>query len=138
MEEQEFDYDGAIVVVETAVDEIVLIHPSGGPPDAPASLPGNPCQPGESPRDGAVRITGEMTGLQVEIVRELVTFIQQGTPTGTMRAHGYLARPAGGTLLAVGPEGPVATYSVDALPAIIPVRVAIKRVLDVYLAQRES
>jgi hypothetical protein len=38
-----FDYHGALVVVETDVGEIVFIHPPGGPPEAPASLPGNPC-----------------------------------------------------------------------------------------------
>lgn len=51
-----------------------------------------------------------MTGLEVEIVRELVTFIQPGTPTGTMCAHGYLARVTGGSMLADRPEGPVRTY----------------------------
>ena len=34
-----FDYDGALVVVETNAGEIVLIHPPGGPLEAPASLP---------------------------------------------------------------------------------------------------
>jgi hypothetical protein len=47
-----------------------------------------------------------MTGLEVEIVRELVTFIQLGTPTGTMCAHGYLVRVTAGSMLAEGPEGP--------------------------------
>jgi ADP-ribose pyrophosphatase YjhB (NUDIX family) len=65
-----FDYHGALVVVETDNAEIVLIHPAGGPPEAPASLPSNPCEPGESPDDGAVRMGREMTGLDV-VVREL-------------------------------------------------------------------
>jgi hypothetical protein len=36
-----------------------------------------------------------MTGLDV-VVREFVTFIQEGTPTGTMSAHGYIGRVTGG------------------------------------------
>jgi ADP-ribose pyrophosphatase YjhB (NUDIX family) len=131
-----FDYHGALVVVETADDELVLIHPAGAPADAPASLPSNPCEPGEDPAAGAVRMVREMTGLEVEVVREIVTFIQEGTPTGTMCAHGYLARVVGGTLLDDGPEGSVRAYPVDALPAIVPIRVANQRTLAAYLEQR--
>jgi ADP-ribose pyrophosphatase YjhB (NUDIX family) len=131
-----FDYHGALVVVETPDDRIVFIHPAGGTAEAPASLPSNPCEPGESPESGAVRMAREMTGLDVDIVREVVTFIQEGTPTGTMCAHGYLARVTGGTLLEAGPEGPVRAYPIDGLPAIIPIRVANQRVLAAYLAQR--
>lgn len=130
------DYHGALVVIETHTGEIVFIHPPGAPAEAPASLPGNPCTPGEAPADGAVRMAREMTGLEVEIVREFVTFIQPGTPTGTMCAHGYLARVTGGSMLAEGPEGPVRAYPLGALPAIMPVRVANQRVLSAYLAQR--
>lgn len=133
-----FDYHGALVVVETDDGEIVFIHPPGGAPEAPASLPSNPCEPGEAPRDGAVRMVREMTGLDVEIVREIVTFIQEGTPTGTMCAHGYLARVTGGTMAASGPEGQVRAYPLDALPAIIPVRIANQRVLAAYLRQRAT
>ena len=75
----------------------------------------------------------EMTGLEVAIVREFVTFIQPGTPTGTMCAHGYLARVTGGSMLAEGPEGPVRAYPLEALPAIVPIRVANQRVLSAYL-----
>jgi hypothetical protein len=32
-----FDYHGALVVVETENNEIVLIHPLGGPDHSPAS-----------------------------------------------------------------------------------------------------
>jgi len=136
LEGAEYDYHGALVVVETDDDEIVMIHPKGGTPDAPASLPSNPCAPGEDPDIGAVRMVREMTGLDVELLREHVTFIQQGTPTGTMCAHGYVARVVGGTQLSEGPEGPVRAYRVDALPALIPVRVANQRTLDAYLEQR--
>jgi len=76
-----------------------------------------------------------MTGLEIAIVREFVTFIQEGTPTGTMRAHGYIARVTGGALTEDGPEGPARAYSLDALPAIMPIRVANQRVLDAYLEQ---
>jgi hypothetical protein len=38
-----FDYHGAMVVVETEVGEIVFIHLHGRTPDAPASLPIDPC-----------------------------------------------------------------------------------------------
>jgi ADP-ribose pyrophosphatase YjhB (NUDIX family) len=93
-----FDYDGALVVVETNAGEIVLIHPPGGPLEAPASLPSDPCRPGEPPQEAAVRMVREMTGLDVTIVQEFITFIQEGTPTGTMNAHGYMARVTGGTL----------------------------------------
>jgi ADP-ribose pyrophosphatase YjhB (NUDIX family) len=128
------DYDGALVVVETDNDEIVLIHPTGGPPDAPASLPSNPCEPGESPEAAAVRMVREMTGLDV-VVREFVTFIQEGTPTGTMRAHGYIGRITGGSLINDGPQGPAQAYPRDALPRLIPIRVANQRTLDAYLGQ---
>jgi ADP-ribose pyrophosphatase YjhB (NUDIX family) len=133
-----FDYHGALVVIETDNGEIVFIHPSGGAPEAYASLPSNPCHPGESPEDGAVRMAREMTGLGVTILRELVTFIQVGTPTGTMCAHGYVARVTGGAMLDVGPEGPVRAYPVDRLPKIIPIRVANQRVLDAYLDERRE
>lgn len=129
----QFDYHGALVVVETDGGDIVLIHPPGAPGEAPASLPSNPCEPGETPEDGAVRMVREMTGLDAVIVREFVTFIQEGTPTGTMCAHGYLARAVGGALTDDGAEGPARAYSLDALPAIMPVRVANQRVLDAYL-----
>jgi ADP-ribose pyrophosphatase YjhB (NUDIX family) len=70
-----FDYHGALVVVETANDQIVFIHPPGGTPDAPGSLPSDPCGPGESPEVAAVRIVREKTGLDFAIVREFITFI---------------------------------------------------------------
>jgi ADP-ribose pyrophosphatase YjhB (NUDIX family) len=133
---ESFDYHGALVVIETDAGEVVFIHPSGGTPEAPASLPSNPCEPGESPEAGAVRMAREMTGLNVTIVGEFITFIQEGTPTGTMCAHGYRARAVGGTLLDVGAEGPVRAYPIDALPAIIPIRAANQRVLDAYLELR--
>jgi ADP-ribose pyrophosphatase YjhB (NUDIX family) len=135
---QSFDYHGALVVIETDAGEIVFIHPPGGTPEAPASLPSNPCEPGEPPEAGAVRMAREMTGLEVAIVGEVITFIQKGTPTGTMCAHGYRARVIGGTLLNIGSEGPVRAYPIDALPAIIPIRVANQRVLDAYLEQRDQ
>jgi len=136
--ERPFDYHGALVVVETAAGDIVFIHPPGGPPDAPASLPSNPCAADEAPELGAVRIVRQLTGLDVAVVREFVTFIQEGTPTGTMLAHGYLARTTGGALLDDGPEGPARSYPLDALPAIIPIRAANQRTLQAYLDQRAN
>jgi ADP-ribose pyrophosphatase YjhB (NUDIX family) len=136
LEPESFDYHGALVVIETDGGEIVFIHPQGGTADAPASLPSNPCAPGESPEAGALRMAREMTGLDVVIVREYVTFIQHGTPTGTMLAHCYLARVTGGSMLDAGPEGAVRAYPLDGLPAIIPIRVANQRALDAYLEQR--
>jgi hypothetical protein len=114
-----FDYHGVLVVVETDANEIVFIHPPGGPPEAPAS-----------------RMVREMTGLDVTIAGEYATFIQEGTPTGTMLAHCYIARVTGGSLIHNGPEGPVRAYPLDALPAIMPIRVANQRALDAYLKQR--
>ena len=133
---ESFDYHGALVVIETDAGEIVFIHPSGGDPGASASLPSNPCEPGEPPEAAAIRMAREMTGLDVAVVREFVTFIQPGTPTGTMLAHGYVARAIGGSLFETGPEGPVRAYPIDALPSIIPIRVANRRVLDAYLELR--
>ena len=131
-----FDYHGALVVVETGNGEIVLIHPPGGSPEAPASLPSNPCGRGEMPEDAAVRMVREMTGLDVRIVREYATFIQEGTPTGTMLAHCYIARVTGGSLIHDGPEGPVRAYPLNALPVIMPIRVANQRAVDAYLKHR--
>jgi ADP-ribose pyrophosphatase YjhB (NUDIX family) len=99
-------------------------------------LPSNPTDPGESPDDAAVRLVREMTGLEVTLVREFVTFIQEGTPTGTMCAHGYITRVSGGSLKDDGPEGPAKAYPFEALPAIMPIRVANQRVLAAYLEQR--
>lgn len=101
-----FDYHGALVVVETEDGDIVFIHPRGGTPDAPASLPSDPCQPNEDPETAAVRIVREKTGLDVARVREFVTFIQEGTPMGTICAHGYVVQVRSGELLAHGPERP--------------------------------
>lgn len=132
-----YDYHGALVIIDTGRGEIVFTHPANGTPQAPASLPSNPCEPGEEPADGAVRIAREQTGLEVAIEREFVTFIQPGTPTGTMCAHGFLARVTGGTLLTEGPEGPVRAYPRDTPPAIAPIRVANQRVLHAYLTGQD-
>ena len=78
----------------------------------------------------------EKTGLDVAIVREFTTPIQEGTPTGTMCAHGFLARVVGGSLLDDGPEVPAKAYPVSALPAIVPIRVANQRALQAYLDDR--
>jgi ADP-ribose pyrophosphatase YjhB (NUDIX family) len=134
--EGSFDYHGALVVVEVGVDEIVLIHPPGGPPESPASLPSDPCRDGESPHVAAVRIVREKTGLDVAVESEFVTFIQEGTPTGTMCAHGFVARVVGGELADDGPEGPALAYPLADLPGIVPIRVANQRTLAAYLEQR--
>jgi ADP-ribose pyrophosphatase YjhB (NUDIX family) len=62
------------------------------------------------PEDVAVRMVRKMTGLDVRIVREYATFIQEGTPTGTMLAHCYIARITGGALIHDGPEGPARAF----------------------------
>jgi ADP-ribose pyrophosphatase YjhB (NUDIX family) len=133
-----FDYHGSLVIVETHDEKIVFIHPPGTSGDATASLPSDPCARGESPEAGAVRIVREKTGLQVSISREFVTFIQEGTPTGTMLAHGFIARVIGGELREDGPEGPARAYPLSALPSIIPIRVANQRTLAAYLAERDT
>jgi hypothetical protein len=133
---EQFDYHGALVVIETQTGEIVFIHPPGLRPRRRPPCRAIRARPGEAPADGAVRMAREMTGLEVEIVREFVTFIQPGTPTGTMCAHGYLARVTGGSMLAEGPEGPIRAYPLEALSAIVPIRVANQRVLSAYLDQR--
>jgi ADP-ribose pyrophosphatase YjhB (NUDIX family) len=136
--EPAFDYHGALVVVETDRGEIVLIHPLGGSDYAPASLPSDPCSPGEEPALAAVRIVKEKTGLDVDVVREFTSFIQEGTPTGTMYAHGFVASVRGGELLANGPEGAARSYALDNMPAIMPIRVANQRTLEEYLRQRKT
>jgi ADP-ribose pyrophosphatase YjhB (NUDIX family) len=133
-----FDYHGALIVIETELEEVVFIHPPGAPAEAPASLPSNPCEPGEEPTVAAVRMAREMTGFEVEVIEELVTFIQPGTPTGTMCAHGYLGRPTGGLMLEEGPEGPVKSYPLGALPQIVPIRLANQRVLAAYLEHKRQ
>jgi hypothetical protein len=80
-----------------------------------------------------VRIVQENTGLDDAPVRDFVTFILEGTPTGTMCAHGYLAQIQGRELLASCPEGPARAYPIDDLPSIVPVRVTNQRSLDAYL-----
>jgi 8-oxo-dGTP diphosphatase len=134
----EFDYHGALVVVETSDGALVMIHPPGASPDAPASLPSDPCRPGETPELAAVRIVKEKTGLDVALGAEFVTFIQEGTPTGTMLAHGYVARVVGGELLDDGPEGPARAYPLSDLPPIMEVRVANQRTLESYLTLRRG
>lgn len=136
--DSDFDYHGALVVVESGNSEIVLIHPLGGPASAPASLPSDPCGDGETPPEAAVRIVKEKTGLDVTIAREFITFRQEGTPTGTMFAHGFIAKITGGELLTDGPEGPAMAYPINDLPDIVPIRIANSRTLEEYLRQRNS
>lgn len=88
--------------------------------------------------DAPVRMVREMTGVHVRVLRECATFIQEGTPAGTMPAHCCIARIIGGSLIKDGPEGPAAAYRLDTLPAIMPIRVANQRALGAYLKQRGS
>ena len=55
----------------------------------------------------------ELTGLEVEVAAEIDHFVQEGTPTGTMCAHGFVAKVVGGNRLAVGAEGPVGQDAAD-------------------------
>lgn len=120
---ESFDYHGALVVVETGDDHIVFIHPLGSTEGA-GSLSSDPCREREDLTVGAVRIVREKTGLDVVIDSEFVTFIQPGTLTGTMCAHGYVAHVVGGELLPDGSEGPAVASRLDELPQIVPIRVA--------------
>ncbi|MGH3502783.1 MAG: NUDIX hydrolase [Nocardioidaceae bacterium] len=133
-----FDYHGALVVVETDDEQIVMTHPPDAPAETPASLPSSPLAPGPPVETAALRMVRDMTGLEVQITVEFLTFIQAGTPTGTMLAHGYGARAVGGALLEDGPEGRARAYPVGDLPRIMPIRVANRRVLACYLEQREA
>jgi ADP-ribose pyrophosphatase YjhB (NUDIX family) len=126
----------ALVVLE-ADGGIVLTHPHGGTPEAPASLPSGNVLEDETPEQAAVRLALEQTGLEIELVRELTRFLQEGTPFGTAEMFGFVARAVGGELRE-GDEGPPRVYPVDGLPAIIPVRAANKRVLAVYLGSRQA
>jgi ADP-ribose pyrophosphatase YjhB (NUDIX family) len=122
----------ALVVLE-ADGGIVLTHPAGGTPEAPASLPSGNVLEGETPEEAAVRLAREQTGLEVELVRGLTQFSQESTPFGTAEMFGFVARAVGGRLRE-GDEGPPVVYALDALPQIIPVRVANQRVLAAYLS----
>ena len=126
---------GALAVVEAQAG-IVLVHPPGGPAEAPASLPSGTLEYGETPEDGAVRVVLEQTGLEVELVTELTRFLQEGTPFGPALMFGFLARAVGGDLRTDGREGPAAVYALDSMPAIIPIRAANQRVLDAYLGRQ--
>ena len=81
----------ALVVVEFGPG-IVLIHPLGGPTDAPASLPSGIVLDGETPEEGALRLVHDQTGLHVAITKRLVEFEQEGTPYGTAAMTGFVAR----------------------------------------------
>ena len=126
---------GALVVVE-AEGGIVLVHPPGGTPEAPASLPGGAVEYAEAPEDAAVRLAREQTGLDIEPLELLTHFVQLGAPFGAVLDFGFRARAVGGELHEDGPEGPAAVYALDALPAIIPIRAANRRVLATYLERR--
>ena len=123
----------ALVVLETD-GGIVLTHPPGGPPEAPASLPSGNVLEGETTEQAAVRLAREQTGLEISLVGELTRFLQEGTPFGTAEMIGFVARAVGGELRE-GDEGPPIVYPLDELPAIIPIRVANQRVLAAYLAR---
>ena len=124
----------ALVVLE-ADGGIVLIHPQGGSPEAPASLPSGSVLEDETPEQAAIRLALEQTGLEIELAGELTRFLQEGTPFGTAEMFGFVAKAIGGELRE-GDEGPPRVYPLDDLPAIIPVRVANRRVLAAYLDSR--
>jgi ADP-ribose pyrophosphatase YjhB (NUDIX family) len=126
---------GALVVVEFG-SGIVLVHPPTGSPEAPASLPGGLVEYAETPEAAAIRLAHEQTGLEVEVVEELARFLQQGTPFGPVLNFGFVARAVGGKLRMDGDEGPAVGYSLENMPAIIPIRAANQRVLDSYVAKR--
>jgi 8-oxo-dGTP diphosphatase len=126
---------GVIVVIE-APPGIVVVHPTNAPADAPGSLVGGPCEPGETPEHAAIRYAVELTGLEVELRAELVRFVQEGTPFGTGMVVSYVATATGGALRDDRPEGPARAYALEELPAIVPIRVANQRVLDAYLQRR--
>jgi 8-oxo-dGTP pyrophosphatase MutT (NUDIX family) len=123
----------ALVVLE-AEGGIVLTHPPGGSPEAPASLPSGSVLDEETPEQAAVRLALEQTGLQIELSMELTRFLQEGTPFGTAEMFGFVAKAVGGELRH-GDEGPPRVYPLDDLPAIMPIRVANQRVLAAYLAR---
>ncbi len=49
---------------------------------------------------------------------------------------GFVAHPIGGSLRSDCEEDPAGVYSLDALPAIIPIRAANQTVLTAYLRNR--
>jgi len=125
---------GVLAVIE-APGGLVFTHPAHGPAEAPASLSGLFLDYAESPEDGLVRAVREQTGLDVEVLDEITRFQQPGTPLGHAHILGFRTRATGGDLITGGSEGPAALYPRDALPEIIPVRLANRRVFAAYLAR---
>lgn len=126
----------ALAVVETD-DGLLFTHPEGGPAEAPAALPALFLEYGDTPESGLLRAVPELTGVEIEIVEELIRFQQPGTPFGTGLMFGFRARAIGGDLTKDGREGPAVIHPYDALPRIIPVRLANIRVFEAYLARTE-
>lgn len=113
-------------------DGIVLTHPLG---DEYAALPGLFIDRGETVESGIARAVREQTGLEIAVLDDIARFTQPGTPLGTAVIVGVRAHSIGGTLLKRGTDGEVGLYAKDALPEIIPVRLANQRVLAAYLAR---
>ncbi|GIG70393.1 NUDIX domain-containing protein [Phytomonospora endophytica] len=125
---------GVLAVIE-APGGLVFTHPAHGTPEAPASLAGLFLDYGESPEEGLTRAVAELTGLHVEILDELTRFQQPGTPLGHAHILGFRTRVTGGDIRTDGAEGPAVLHPRDALPEIIPARLANRRVLAAYLAR---
>lgn len=127
---------GVIAVIE-APGGLVFCHPEDGLADGRVDLAALFVDYGESPEDGIGRTVRERTGLEVEILDEITRFQQDGTPFGHALILGLRTRVTGGALSA-GDRPPAAVYSRDALPEIVPTRLAMRKVFDTYLARGAS
>jgi 8-oxo-dGTP diphosphatase len=87
----------AIAVVEHDAKFLVGERPDGAPLAGFAEFPGGKVDPGESPQAAAVRECVEESGLQVEIVRELLVKRHQ-YDHGLLKIHFFLCRPVGSSL----------------------------------------
>jgi ADP-ribose pyrophosphatase YjhB (NUDIX family) len=122
---------GAAVVVTMPDGGVAFLFPPGA---GGAALPAGVTEPGEDPSGTAVRECREETGLEVEVVRALGTWLWREHPYGPMMQFFFEARTVGGTLRD-GREGRVEVRRPGDFPAIGPERHGSRRCLEAWLAR---
>ncbi len=90
--------DAAVAIVQTKDGRVVFVRRQFDPFKAYWSLPGGISDPGESPRETAVREVEEETGLRITITRVIGVYPDPWrTPSGYCAC--YLADIAGGRII---------------------------------------